>query len=79
MENNGYSETYIHRFREEISRILCDADTYEWQSYKDIYPDYLKTPHSKDYLRNKIAISLACWISSMFWSFSGWKVPAYLF
>lgn len=56
MENNDYSETYIHRFREEIARILREADTNEWQSYNDIYLDYLKSPHSKDYLRNKRTI-----------------------
>ena len=53
MENNGYCSTYIHRFRDEINRILADADSHRWQSYQDIYLEYLKVPHSKDYLRNK--------------------------
>lgn len=56
MENNGYSSTYIRRFREEINRILAKADTHDWQSYRDVYLDYLKAPHSKDYLRNKRTI-----------------------
>ena len=47
MENNGYCSTYIHRFRDEINRILADADSHRWQSYQDIYLEYLKVPHSK--------------------------------
>ena len=56
MENNGYSSTYIQRFRDEINRILADADSSRWQPYQDIYLEYLKVPHSKDYLRNKRTI-----------------------
>ena len=56
MENNGYSSTYIQRFRDEINRILADADSSRWQSYRDVYLEYLKVPHSKDYLRNKRTI-----------------------
>lgn len=56
MENNGYSSTYIRRFREEINRILTKAGSHGWQSYRDVYLDYLKTSHSKDYLRNKRTI-----------------------
>ena len=41
MENNGYSSTYIQRFRDEINRILADADSSRWQSYRDIYLEYL--------------------------------------
>ena len=37
MENNGYCSTYIYRFRDEINRILADADSHRWQSYQDIY------------------------------------------
>lgn len=47
MENNGYSSTYIQRFKDEINRILADADSSLWQSYRDIYLEYLKVPHSK--------------------------------
>lgn len=56
MENNGYCSTYIRWFRDEINRILADADSHRWQSYQDIYLEYLKVPHSKDYLRNKRTI-----------------------
>ena len=56
MEDNGYCSTYIRRFRDEINRILADADSHRWQSYQDIYLEYLKVPHSKDYLRNKRTI-----------------------
>lgn len=56
MESNGYSSTYIGRFRDEINRILDNTDNQHWQSYQDIYLDYLKAPHSDDYLRNKRTI-----------------------
>ena len=56
MEDNGYCSTYIQRFRNEINRILAGADSSCWQSYQDIYLEYLKLPHSKDYLRNKRTI-----------------------
>lgn len=56
MESNGYSSTYIQRFRDEINRILAGADSNRWQSYRDIYLEHLKVPHSKDYLRNKRTI-----------------------
>ena len=56
MENNGYSSTYIQRFRDELNRILADADSSLRQSYRDIYLEYLKVPYSKDYLRNKRTI-----------------------
>ena len=36
MENNGYCSTYIHRFRDEINRILADADSHRWQPYQDM-------------------------------------------
>lgn len=49
MEKSGYSSTYIHRFKEEINRILKEADSHNWQSYQDIYLDYLENPHSNDY------------------------------
>lgn len=56
MENAGYSSAYIRRFRKEVNRILAEADSSKWKSYRDIYLDYLKTPHSNDYLRNKRTI-----------------------
>lgn len=56
MEDNGYSSTYIRRFKDEIKRILTEADNCGWYSYKDAYLEYLKVPHSKDYLRNKRTI-----------------------
>ena len=56
MEDNGYRSSYIRRFRNEINRILADANSHRWRSYRDIYLEYLKVPHSKDYLRNKRTI-----------------------
>lgn len=56
MEKNGYSEHYIRLFREEIRHILSHAEGNSWESYRDIYLDYLKSPHSENYLRNKRTI-----------------------
>ena len=56
MESNKYSELYIRRFREEISRIIRKGETKQWESYTDIYLEYTHTSHSKDYLRNKRTI-----------------------
>lgn len=53
MEKNGYSERYVRLFREEIRHILSHAEDNNWKSYRDIYLDYLKYPHSENYLRNK--------------------------
>lgn len=50
MEQKGYSDTYISRFREEIQRILKRADDNAWESYRDIYKEYEQIPHSNDYL-----------------------------
>lgn len=56
MESNGYSELYTSRFRDEISWILRNAEVKLWASYTDIYLEYTRAPHSKDYLRNKRTI-----------------------
>lgn len=53
MENNGYSKTYVGRFKQEIQRILELADSKDWFCYTDVYLDYTKTSQSPDYLRNK--------------------------
>ena len=53
MENNGYSKTYVDRFKREITKILVLADSQDWFCYTDVYLEYTKTPHSPDYLRNK--------------------------
>ena len=50
MEQSGYSDTYINRFRKEIQQILRKSDDNTWISYRDIYNDYQKVPHSNDYL-----------------------------
>ena len=57
MEKNGYSEHYIRLFREEIRHILSHAEGNSWESYRDICLDYLKSPHSENYLRNKRTIT----------------------
>lgn len=56
MEQKGYSDTYVSRFRKEIQRILKRADDNVWESYRDIYKEYEQLPHSNDYLRNKRTI-----------------------
>ena len=56
MEKNGYSEHYVRLFREEIRHILSHAEGSRWESYRDIYLDYLKSPHSENYLRSKRTI-----------------------
>ena len=56
MEANGYSKTYINRFKREIKKILTLADSEDWSCYTDIYLEYEKTPHSPDYLRDKRTI-----------------------
>ena len=56
METNGYSKTYINRFKREIRKILTVVDSKEWSSYRDVYLEYTKAPHSPDYLRDKRTI-----------------------
>ena len=53
MESNGYSESYISLFRQEIKRILHNAPFKQWESYQDIYQEYVDRSHSKSYLRNR--------------------------
>jgi integrase len=55
MERNGYSKTYVARFKREIKKILA-ADSKEWACYTDVYLVYTKTSHSPDYLREKRTI-----------------------
>ena len=56
METNGYSKTYIDRFKREIDKILTHVNTKEWSCYKDVYLEYTKTSSSPDYLRDKRTI-----------------------
>ena len=56
MENNGYSKTYVDRFKREITKILVLADSEDWSCYTDVYLEYTKTPHSPDHLRDKRTI-----------------------
>jgi len=56
MENNGYSKTYVERFKREIKKILVLADSKDWSCYTDVYLEYTKSPHSPYYLRDKRTI-----------------------
>jgi len=53
LESNGYSESYITLIRQEIKRILHNAPFKQWESYQDIYQEYVDRSHSKSYLRNR--------------------------
>ena len=56
METNGYSKSYVDRFKREINRILVYADSEDCTCYTDIYLEYTKTSHSSDSLREKRTI-----------------------
>ena len=56
METNGYSKTYVDRFKREIKKILVAVDSKQWSCYTDVYLEYTKTSSSPDYLRNKRTI-----------------------
>ena len=56
METNGYSKTYVDRFKREIKKILEAIDSQKWSCYTDVYLKYTKTSKSPDYLRNKRTI-----------------------
>ena len=52
METNGYSKTYVARFKREIKKIIS-AESKEWSCYTDVYLEYTKASQSPDYLRDK--------------------------
>lgn len=56
MQTNGYSKSYIDRFKREINKILKAIDSKKWSCYTDVYLEYTRTSHSPDYLRNKRTI-----------------------
>jgi len=56
MDSNGYSKTYVARFKREIEKILATVDSKEWSCYTDVYLKYIKTSHSPDTLRDKRTI-----------------------
>lgn len=56
METNGYSKTYVDKFKREIKKILVTTDSNKWSCYRDVYLEYTKTSSSPDYLRNKRTI-----------------------
>ncbi len=56
MEANGYSKSYVDRFKREIKKILSDKNSKQWSCYLDVYLEYAKKSQSHDYLRNKRTI-----------------------
>ena len=56
MEINGYSKKYIHKFKREIKIILSATNAKDVSCYTDVYLEYIKTPYSPAYLRDKRSI-----------------------
>ena len=56
MEGKGYSKRYIQNIRLEVNRILKKAGNNNWNSYADIYNDYLLLPYSDKHLKQKRTI-----------------------
>ena len=56
LDSNGYSKTYVARFKREIEKILATVDSKELSCYTDVYLEYIKTSHSPDTLRDKRTI-----------------------
>lgn len=57
MEDKGYSKRYIQNIRLEVNRILKKAgNCNNWNSYADIYNDYLLLPYSEKHLKQKRTI-----------------------
>lgn len=52
LEANHYSPSYIKKFKTVIRNILKDFERKSWKSYRDIYLEYAKIPHSEQYLRH---------------------------
>jgi len=55
MKGGGYSNDYIARVKREIAMILANAEDNDWQSYSDIYRDYVKQGMSKGALHHRLA------------------------
>lgn len=53
MEENGYSWSYIRRFKTEVNHILREAKLSKWDSYTNVYLAYAKKSKSSSYLREK--------------------------
>lgn len=56
METNGYSKTYIDRFKREIKKILSSTKSRKISCYTDVYLEYTKTSSSPACLRYKRTI-----------------------
>ncbi len=56
LETNGYSKSYVDRFKREVEKILTSVNSKEWSCYTDVYLEYTKTLYAPDYLRDKRTI-----------------------
>ena len=52
LEANHYSPSYIQKFKTVIRNILKNSKRKRWDSYRSIYLEYAKSPHSEQYLRH---------------------------
>jgi integrase len=53
MESEGYFWKYIGDIKREINRILAEADAKNWNSYNDVYQEYVNKSLSPETLRDK--------------------------
>lgn len=56
MEENGYSQLYIERLRQQIKVILSDAEISSLGSYSDVYRYYTERTTSKQGLRLRLTV-----------------------
>lgn len=56
MQENGYVQTYINRYRTVISQISSCEEGFSWESYQDVYDWYRQKYSSPTYLRDIRAI-----------------------
>jgi len=56
LETNHYSPSYIQKFKTVLRYILQDPEGKQSESYRSIYLEYAKTPHSEQYLRHMKAV-----------------------
>jgi integrase len=54
MREHGYSDDYIARLKREIDMVLSNADTNNWQSYGEIYQDYVNQGMTKAALQHRL-------------------------
>lgn len=56
MSEKGYKESTIYSYRKQIQWILANAENRDWESYKDIYQEYVSYGYSYHWMRWKRAM-----------------------